>query len=194
MSQYLNGLSYVMTQLCGSYTSFPITLALQHCTCILQFSNILCHKISQYYTLWMLQILFKNILIKFSITSSDVGLHLYLSIQLIMVSQHMSLNHSLCITHKINSSNIFIIIINITCIGLYMGIHVMHCIYITNAVNMLVMCNKEIYCPCANSLFRLIPSILTLHYYLKRSFFTINILRALTIYNYFGYTFFCICI
>ena len=49
MSQYLNGLSYVMTQLCGCYTSIPITLALQHRTCILQFSNIVCHKIFQYY-------------------------------------------------------------------------------------------------------------------------------------------------
>ena len=140
----------------------------------------------------MLQILFKNILMKSSITSSDVGLHLYLSTQLIMVSQQMSMNHSLCITHRMNSSNIFIIIINITCIGLYVSVHVIYCIHITNAVNVLVMCNVEIYCPHLYSVFRSIPSILTLHYYLKRSFFTINILLAHTIYNYFGYTFICI--
>ena len=48
MSQYLNGLSYVITQLCDCYTSIPTTLALQHRTCILQFSNIVCHKIFQY--------------------------------------------------------------------------------------------------------------------------------------------------
>ena len=48
MSQYLNGLGYVMTQLCGCYTSIPKTLALQHRTCKLQFSNIVCHKIFQY--------------------------------------------------------------------------------------------------------------------------------------------------
>ena len=51
MSQYLNGLIYVMTQLCDCYTSIPITLALQHRTCILQFSNIVCHKIFQSYKL-----------------------------------------------------------------------------------------------------------------------------------------------
>ena len=51
----------------------------------------------------------------------------------------------------------------------------MHCIHITNAVNTLVMCNEEIYCPHVYRLFRSIPSILTSHYYLKRSFFTFDL-------------------
>ena len=50
ISQYLNGLSYVTTQLCCSGTSFLITLALQHRTCVMQFPNILCHKIVQLQT------------------------------------------------------------------------------------------------------------------------------------------------
>ena len=53
-----------------------------------------------------------------------------------------------------NPSNIFVIIIDITCIGLYVSVHVMHCIHITNAVNTLVMCNEEIYCPYVYSLFQ----------------------------------------
>ena len=35
--------------------------------------------------------------------------------------------------------------IHITCIVLYVSIHVMQCDHITNAMNMLVMCNEEIY-------------------------------------------------
>ena len=74
MSQYLNGLSYGMTQLCGSCTSIPITFALQHRTCIMQFSNILCHKIFQYYKLCMpLIIIFFT---KLSINSRLCKLHL----------------------------------------------------------------------------------------------------------------------
>ena len=131
----------------------------------MQFSNILCHKIVQNYKLCMLQILFKNNLIKYAIIFSDV--HVYLSTPLIMVSQQISMNHSLCITHRMNSNDIFIIIINTTCAGLHVSVHVIQCIHIPNSVNMLVMCNEELYCSHVCCLFRPIPCILTLHYYFK---------------------------
>ena len=73
MSQYLNGLSYVMIQLCGCYTSsfttsYMYIAILKHC---------LSQNISILQTV-VLQISFKNILTKSSITSGDVGQHLYL--------------------------------------------------------------------------------------------------------------------
>ena len=74
MSLYLGGLSNDMTQLCDSCTSISITLPLQHRTCRMQFSNILCHKIFQYYKLCMLLIIV--LFTKLSINSRLCKFHL----------------------------------------------------------------------------------------------------------------------
>ena len=164
--QYLNGLHHVITQLYGSHTSTPYSLALQFSARRKKFSNIFCFKIFQYYKLCnMLLVLFKNSLMKTSIVFIDV--HVYLSTQFLMVSQQMSMNHSFYITHGMNSGDVVIIIINITCIGLYVSVqvHVMQCDLITNAMNMLVMYNKDIYYSHACSQSRSIQQNLTLHYY-----------------------------
>ena len=167
--QYLNGLHHVITQLYGSHTSTPYSLALQFSARKKKFSNIFCFKLFQYYKLCnMLLVLFKSSLMKTSIVFIDVH-DVYLSTQLLMVSQQMSMNHSFYITHGMNSGDVVIIIINITCIGLYVSVqvHVTQCDLITNAMNMLVMYNKDIYYSHACSQSRSIPQNLTLHYYLS---------------------------
>ena len=77
MSQYLNGLSYGMTQLYGSSQAYSYNFSI---TTSYMYIAILKHCLSQNISILqtvVLQIVFKNILIKSSITSSDVGLHHY---------------------------------------------------------------------------------------------------------------------
>ena len=76
--QYFNGLSYVMTQFAMLLHQYSYNFSF---TTSYMYIAILKHYLSQNNSILqtvVLKILFKNILTKSSITSSDVGLHLYL--------------------------------------------------------------------------------------------------------------------